>query len=254
MHVEVRVVEYGNQKPAVWRDDGSVHKIRVLDNVERLRLFASFKVAQADENDGAVIVGQDGDRLGVGVGGCGKVGGRRPEGHTVDSISSKLSALCYQALVRYAGLGEEREERIVIDALETEMSSQVDVEIETRWRLDSFLSIFVETNGDKFARLAAAAKPTITDDKTAGRKGEEFDGFALVGDGVETLDVVAAVASGEVDEMSFLGADEGAQLPVLRADRDTVMLADVPGDDGVGGIGRSIINGSHGPWPPSGGN
>ena len=51
-------------------------------------------------------------------------------------------------------------------------------------------------------------------DQTTRSKGQKLNRFAFVCKSIETLNVVAATATGEVDNVSLLGADKRPQLPM----------------------------------------
>lgn len=74
--------------------------------------------------------------------------------------------------------------------------------------------VLVESNGNKLATFPSTAKPSTFSDQTSRGKSEEFYCFAFVRFGVEALDMVAAIATWEVDNVLFLGAYERPQLPM----------------------------------------
>lgn len=108
--------------------------------------------------------------------------------------------------------------------------------------------------GDEIAVFPSTSNPTIFDDKTARRKGQDLDDFALVGSSIELVDLGVAVAT-DVVYVAFRGeADLRSQLPVskgvvnsvksfarcsrlhnaLNTKSDTVMFARLLQDEGVG--------------------
>lgn len=110
-------------------------------------------------------------------------------------------------------MGEEGEQGVIAQSIEAQLLSGLGVELEAQPGLVVVVALF-EVDGDKFARLAAAAKPAVLGDQAARRKSQELEGLALPGQRIEALDMIAPAAAREVDNVPFLRADEGPQLPV----------------------------------------